>query len=658
MQLPKLTPLQSRFAASFAASLLLLILYLAFSNPHFAYAENADTITHDDHNHPLILDRFLEDEIRYQDEQDAATDRARTYEPEFPSMGRSILGRAPAPSTVQLANNIPAVMSIAPADTQCFIFPQTALDQPPSLVTQALPPNRVEIVTGHAIDDHDMGYTGSELRRRQRSDHLLYLTLSVCGQPSSAISNPKGPPPPLELYISQAMNDECPGPNFAGQQGWLTADGGFTNYTNPTSGDSYFTVSAPQAQGFNGNYTYELTASIDAPFTYYEELPGLFFVDSDQNSSFFMTNNLTTSNSSTQQDEWMQTGAPFTMFMHDANDVMITGLLRSYCGLNTSAQIRTMADVEVGMTTIAGGLPKQQYYVKGLNKTTSYHAVMALPSNYTQTGVGMPGGGGVVWQDILMTTKTGKNLYSASLLHASSLRSVDPNCQLIYNLSFCDTVNYAVPANPTNNSFASMVKLAAFYDNYTSQNFNYFAYSLEQIPCNTTAEAQYSLATNCSNCYNAYKQWLCAVTIPRCMDFSSTEPYLQARNVNQSFIDGSPFPVGDPTFSEANKSVMYLNSSRVRRIDQIIQPGPYKELLPCIGLCYDLVQNCPAALGFACPLAGKGQNYSYGYVTNNSLTCNIPGAIWGVNGASGYGPSIVSVWLGLSLAIVVSMTGA
>ena len=416
MRLPQLTPLQSRFAASFAASLLLFILYLAFSSPHFAYAENADTITHGDHNHPLILERVFEDDIQFQEEYDAPTDQARTYEPEFPSMGRSILGRAPAPSIVQLENNIPAVMSIAPSDIQCFIFPQTALDKTPSLVTQALPPSQDEIDTGHAMDDQHIGSAGLELRRRQASDHLLYLTLSVCGQPSSAVSNPSGPPPPLELYISQGMGDECPGPNFAGQQAWLTADGGFSNYTNPTSGDSYFTVSALQAQGFNGNYTYELTASIDAPFTYYEELPGLFFVDSDQNSSFFMTNNLTISNSSKQQDAWMQTGAPFTMFMHDANDMMITGLLRSYCGLNVSAQIRTMTDIEVGMTTIAGGLPKQQFYVKGLNKTTPYHAVMALPSNYTQTGIGMPGGGGVVWQDILMTTKTGMTLHPAPLL--------------------------------------------------------------------------------------------------------------------------------------------------------------------------------------------------------------------------------------------------
>ena len=407
MQFPKFTPLQSRFAACAVASILLLILYLAFSNPHFAYAENADTITHADHNHPLISGRLLEEETWVQGTYDTTTELEQNYEPDFPSMGRSILGRATASSTFILGNNMPAAMSIAPSDIQCFKFPQTALDMTPSLITQALPPSHDERDNSQSLDDQNLGTTGSELRKRQGSDHLLYLTLSVCGQPSSAVSNPVAPPPPLELYISQALDDQCPGPNYAGQQGWLTADGGFTNYTNPTSGDSYFTVSAPQASGFNGNYTYELTASIDTPFTYYEDLPGLFFVDSDQNSSFFMTNNLTTSNSSTQQDAWMQTGAPFTLFMHDADDIMITGLLKSYCGLNTSAQIRTMADVEVGMTTVAGGLPKQQYYVKGLNKSTSYHAVMALPSNFTQVGNGMPGGGGVVWQDVVMTTKTG-----------------------------------------------------------------------------------------------------------------------------------------------------------------------------------------------------------------------------------------------------------
>ena len=92
----------------------------------------------------------------------------------------------------------------------------------------------------------------------------------------------------------------------------------------------------------------------------------------------------------------------------------------------------------------------------------------------------------------------------------------------------------------------------------------------------------------------------------------------------------------------------------------MIQPGPYKELLPCVGLCYGIMQNCPALLGFACPLAGKGQNHSYGYVTNatnGGPTCNIPGAYWGISGASGHSPNFMTVWasalvtLGLTIAV-------
>lgn len=219
----------------------------------------------------------------------------------------------------------------------------------------------------------------------------------------------------------------------------------------------------------------------------------------------------------------------------------------------------------------------------------------------------------------------------------------DDNCQLIYNLSFCDTVGYAVPANPNNPNVSS---LASFYDNYTSSAFDNFNKSIEQIPCDTTSVAQWSLAANCSTCKYAYKKWLCAVTIPRCADYSSTERYLQPRAVSQRFINGSSptTEFGDLTFSNANKSVWYLSSSRVSQIDSMVKPGPYKEILPCIGLCYGIVQNCPALLGFGCPLAGKGQNYSYGYVTDGSLTCNIPGAIWGISSAPAQGPSSTALW--------------
>lgn len=107
----------------------------------------------------------------------------------------------------------------------------------------------------------------------------------------------------------------------------------------------------------------------------------------------------------------------------------------------------------------------------------------------------------------------------------------DENCAVIYNLTFCDQVNYAVPANPARYSSSD---LAALYDTTAQKMFQNFSHSLQQIPCNTTPSSQYSLAVNCTDCKNAYKSWLCAVTIPKCEDFSS--------NYNPNWLnwDGSP----------------------------------------------------------------------------------------------------------------------
>ena len=87
----------------------------------------------------------------------------------------------------------------------------------------------------------------------------------------------------------------------------------------------------------------------------------------------------------------------------------------------------------------------------------------------------------------------------------------------------------------------------------------------------------------------------------------------------------------DPAFNAtANLSKLYHNSSRNPMIDYDIQPGPYKEMLPCKDICYDLVRSCPAALQFACPLEGHGLNYSYG---SPSQGCNSP---WtSISGAAG-----------------------
>jgi len=93
-------------------------------------------------------------------------------------------------------------------------------------------------------------------------------------------------------------------------------------------------------------------------------------------------------------------------------------------------------------------------------------------------------------------------------------------------------------------------------------------------------------------------------------------------------------------------------------IDQQIGPGPYKELLPCIDLCYNLVQSCPASLGFACPLDGQGLHRSYGRngSTEGDITCNYPGAAYRKMGeASGLERNIwvmmVTLLIGLSAGV-------
>lgn len=187
-----------------------------------------------------------------------------------------------------------------------------------------------------------------------------------------------------------------------------------------------------------------------------------------------------------------------------------------------------------------------------------------------------------------------------------------------------------MPSNPDK----TPSDLSAIYDSNAASTYQFFNYSLQQIPCDTTSSAQYSLARTCSNCANAYKHWLCAVTIPRCQDFSNDAPYLLPRNTAQAFLNGSTFSSSNNQDTQALLSVSATNSSRNPIIDNQIKPGPYKEVLPCKDLCYDLVQSCPATLGFGCPLEGRGLNVSYGErAPDGSITCSYLGAAYFLNGA-------------------------
>jgi calcium channel MID1 len=431
------------------------------------------------------------------------------------------------------------------------------------------------------------------------------------------------------MYISLSSSNQKPGP---GSGTPVSIIGGYGVYEVDATSDVYVGISAPNTTAFSGIWNYEIAASIDAPYHFFNssQVPNLYFVDSDNHAALLITNDTTQAlPNETVYQEWMKLDPPYGVFASNQDQRSILGIQRSFCGLRNNAKlaanINNVANQNVATMTNRGigGKPKEQFYITGLNATSRYWGMLVMEGNSTASGTGVVGGGGTVWAAIDFNTKT------------------ENNCALMYNLSFCSEVAYAVPTNPDKFSpETGLANLAALYDSNAAQMYQYFNYSLQQIPCNTTSSAQYSLARTCDDCARAYKQWLCAVTIPRCADFSNPSGYLKPRNVGQPFINGSSIS-SDPSLSTGQDQTLLdavaTNSSRNPLIDTSIQPGPYKEVLPCEDLCYGLVQSCPASLGFACPITGKGLEESYGKRVNGSegiISCSYLGAAYYLSGSS------------------------
>lgn len=195
-------------------------------------------------------------------------------------------------------------------------------------------------------------------------------------------------------------------------------------------------------------------------------------------------------------------------------------------------------------------------------------------------------------------------------------------CQIVTELDFCDQIQYAIPGNTV--KFKDD-ELGQTYDGYAKKMYENFEKALMQIPCEAPATQRYSLTKTCDDCRAAYKRWLCTVVMPRCEDYLSNNTHTILRNIGQDFPNGTSL---SDELKNKYGGEPASNSSRNKFIDETIQPGPYKEILPCDDLCYEVVQSCPAQLEFACPLPGfHGFDGSYGRRNPDfpGVACNYPG---------------------------------
>ncbi|AQZ09348.1 MID1 (YNL291C) [Zygosaccharomyces parabailii] len=228
--------------------------------------------------------------------------------------------------------------------------------------------------------------------------------------------------------------------------------------------------------------------------------------------------------------------------------------------------------------TSRSGSVREQFYVTGLNASTTYVA-------YLTKKIGKKGN----------LSHDGGVLFSKETFRTQSSN----NCSLIFDLEFCSGVAYSVPTS--SNSFNKTL-LATTFDKYAQSLFQNFSKALQIIPCEMELDARYSPLRTCEHCSSSYQDWLCAVTIPRCSVTRGEYHIHREKSANRNqFINDEIRPLSD-----------------------------YYEIPPCIEMCYYMVRDCPSDFGFACPNRDNYEDLfkrSYGYYdsSKSQITCNFIG---------------------------------
>ncbi|KAK8041174.1 hypothetical protein PG994_014181 [Apiospora phragmitis] len=457
--------------------------------------------------------------------------------------------------------------------------------------------------TDNTEGSSDDGDSLSGIERRESPTKTLYISGNTCIQPERKADQTTLDPPQLTLYVSTTSDNTSPGPMAdKKKQDVRVFNEGAVMYNTTFRGDVYFTIAGPPnvaTEDFDTKlYNVNIAASVDKSYYSYdaESEPNVFWVDSDSGATLMASGVLDPVDQDAALDK-----PPYTMFVFPERDMSINGVRNSYCGLKEYSLIGGTQN-HVPENTLVSRLvkrgtesvTKQEFFLSGLNASTRYTAILASDPNAMSKGKreddNIPGGGGFVFRQTGFETS---------------------QCKVPGNLKM----------------FPNATALGKYYDSYAQEMYKNFNKSIQQVQCDAANTQKYSLARNCDDCKEAYKNWLCTVSIPRCEEFTNNAPWLQMRNIMAPFLDNTTKM--DPNITKTFGNQKAFNSSRLARIDKDVQPGPYKEVLPCDYLCYDIVQSCAASMGFSCPLPGKlGFNTSYGImnenqtVNNTDVTCN------------------------------------
>lgn len=364
----QLSLLQSRLVASLAATFCLLAIYFLLLAPRgaLAYELSFDSFS----SSPAGLDA---------PNQVDSVGQSPAYEPIFSLFSRSILGRAG--DVIALENDKPLAMNIAQLGGTpiCYIVKKGSLG--------------VGTPLGAGNNQKNSGSDGSTAQNA-----TIYLSANTCLQPTLKAGSKSSKVPQLMLFVSNGTTAACPqvssGPNGDEAKGFTAytfTEGAVTVRSNATT-DVYIGVYAPKiADGSDGPYNYEIAASSSEFFHRYQDAKlesELLWMDSDSTSALLVTQNL--ASDVTESRRIMGQDPPYQLYVSPQDSPRLDGLHHSACGLQmnaptkpgTSANAKNAGLIKTNITLRGrGGLPKQQFYVVGLNATTTYSGMLVRPAN-------------------------------------------------------------------------------------------------------------------------------------------------------------------------------------------------------------------------------------------------------------------------------------
>ncbi|KAG0074734.1 stretch-activated cation channel mid1 [Linnemannia elongata] len=440
-------------------------------------------------------------------------------------------------------------------------------------------------------------------------EYMVFISVSTCSTPKSGAALC----PPLELYVSTSASQTLPGPGQAIQP--VYSEDGLIRFTVKTKKDVFFSLRAPTLTGtWTGDWAVEVGASTQGYVQDYQMAQGLVLDDTDNVSASFLTYNFT--------------AVPtFKVFLINS-DALPIGLTRSLCAIEVIQPApltkTNMIVTQTNRTSNLDGsmgteiLPAEPTFEKFGQRRQVYVQSLTPGTNYTAffiTDVLNHAGAEVMFAMTTFTTKK------------------HDNCVLITDLQFCQEVAYSVPITPQSTlvggaNGTARLDIKNFYDNFTSNLMDNFDRVLEQYDC---SRSQYSLIRNCTDCSRAYRRWLCSISIPRCTD---VDDVTDKRNLGYTPTPlPNPDTVENPYLVDRTSGAVVVerrtNTSRgaISQLSQnpLMDPGQYGEVLPCIDLCFDVVQSCPNFLGFDCPVKNMGGNYAR--MNEQGFRCNGLGVV-------------------------------